>query len=251
MGKTSNRSAGKISVIIPTYNEKKTIKHIVENVLKHVKHVVVVDDCSTDSTINELSDFEITLLQNNENLGKAGTLWRGIDHAIRQGFEKIITMDADGQHMPDDIPRFIETSYDYPRRIVVGMRFQSSVGIPKARYNANKFANFWVAWASGMPLKDSQCGFRLYPAELFSQVKIKTKKGRGFVFESEVLIEAGRNGYKVVSIPIDAIYSDDARASHFRPVLDIAKITIMVAGKLLSRGLYLKGLYRSLIGKVE
>ncbi|VAX15183.1 FIG143263: Glycosyl transferase [hydrothermal vent metagenome] len=251
MEKLDWTGAEKISVVIPAYNEEKTVKEVAEKALCHARHVIVVDDCSTDATASELNNLDVTLLRNNENLGKAATLWRGIEHAIATGAEKIITMDGDGQHMPDDIPRFAKASVDYPGRVVIGMRFQNSEGIPRARYNANKFANFWVAWAAGMPLKDSQSGFRLYPAELFSRVKIKTGKGRGFVFESEILIEAGRNGFKAISVPIDAIYNSDARPSHFRPALDIAKITIMVAGKLLSRGLYPGGLYKSLTGKVE
>ena len=251
MEKPGEVDTTKMAVVIPAYNEVKTIRDITERALLHAKSVIVVDDCSTDATVNELSDLNITLLRNDENLGKAATLWRGIEHALSAGAEKIVTIDGDGQHKPDDIPRFVAASVDYPGRVVIGMRFTNSEGIPKARYNANKFANFWIAWAAGMPIKDSQSGFRLYPAQLFSDVKIECGKGRGFVLESEILIEAGRNGFKVISVPIDAIYNSNARPSHFRPVLDIAKITLMVAGKLANRGFYPMGLYRSLTQKAE
>ncbi len=242
----------KIAVVIPAYNEENSIRKVASEALRHCPLVIVVDDCSRDKTVNQLDDVDgVTLLRNKANLGKAATVWRGIEHALAKGAEKIITLDGDGQHLPDDIPRFAEASVKYRGRIIIGSRLQHAGDIPKTRYYANRFANFWIAWAAGMPLNDSQSGFRLYPAELFSRVNADTCPGGGFVFESEILIEAGRNGFNVVSIPINAIYDNNARPSHFRPVIDIAKITLMVAGKLLRRGLYLGGLYRSLAQKMD
>jgi len=244
--------AGKIAVVIPAYNEENSIRKVASGALRHCPLVIVVDDCSCDNTANQLDNLDgVTLLRNKVNMGKAATVWKGIGHALAKGAEKIITLDGDGQHLTDDIPRFAQASVKYHGRIIIGARLQHAGNIPKARYYANRFANFWIAWAAGMPLDDSQSGFRLYPAELFSRVNEDTCPGGGFVFESEILIEAGRNGFNVVSIPINAIYDNDARPSHFRPVIDIVKITLMVAGKLLRRGLYLGGLYRSLARKAE
>lgn len=233
-------------MVIPAYNEAASIRDVVEKALKLSGFVVVVDDASSDGMADMISNLPVTLLKNGENRGKAESLMLGMRHALKEGAEAIITLDADGQHNPEDIPRFIELAKNHPNAIVAGDRLSNKSAFPSARYNANKFANFWVGWAAGLYLPDSQCGFRLYPAKLLKEVTIKSDKSRSFVFESEILIEAGRMGYKVVYVPIEAVYNPMSRPSHFRPVADIARITIMVAIKLLKRGMYLKGLYRSL-----
>ena len=119
------------------------------------------------------------------------------------------------------------------------------------RYIANRVADFWISWAAGYPFDDSQSGFRVYPASLVSRVKIKHGKARSFVFESEILIEATRLGYRSLAVPIEALRRPGARPSYFRSVLDIARITCMVGWKLISRGMYPIGLYRSLFGQAS
>ncbi len=118
--------------------------------------------------------------------------------------------------------------------------------IPRYRYNANRFANFWIAWAAGYPISDSQSGFRIYPADLLERVRVAHHRASGFVFESEILIEAGRVGVTSLPISISAIYLPQARASHFRPVMDTVRIVRMVTWKLVSSGFNLRGLQRSL-----
>ena len=157
----------------------------------------------------------------------------------------IVTLDGDGQHCPEDIPRLLDAHVAAPSRIVIGSRLHARQKIPTARYRANRFANFWISWAAGYAIADSQSGFRIYPAELFSKAKVTYNEAASFVFESEILIEASRLGVQAICVPISTSYSAHARASHFRPVVDIARIVRMVAWRLLSRGLYLQGLYRS------
>ena len=120
--------------------------------------------------------------------------------------------------------------------------------MPRDRYLANRVANFWIGWAAGQAIEDSQSGFRVYPAGLFRAVGMRYDRSAGFVFESEILIEAARRGTAIVAVPVAAIYEQRGRRSHFRPVLDIARITRMIAWKLLARGFDLPGLYRSLRG---
>jgi hypothetical protein len=159
-----------------------------------------------------------------------------------------ITLDGVGQHRPEDIPRLLEVHRQQPAALVVGARLHEGGNFPADRYFANRFANFWIAWAAGQHIEDSQSGFRLYPAALLSALPQRLGRAAGFVFESEVLIEAGQRGARLAWVPIPAIYEPRGRRSHFRPVVDIALITRMVAWKLLSRGLYLRGLLRSLRG---
>lgn len=236
-----------IALVIPAYNEAKTIRDLVQRCLALVRYVIVVDDGSTDGTVEQLQGLDIILLRHEVNQGKAASLWDGMHEARKWKVDGIVTMDGDGQHLPEDIPRLLEQFHAAPGTIVIGSRLHEKANIPRARYNANRFANFWVAWAAGYPISDSQSGFRIYPADLLDRVPVgHHQRASCFVFESEILIEAGRRGIHSHPVPISAIYLTNARASHFRPVIDIARIVRMISWKLLKRGMYIGGLLRSL-----
>lgn len=234
------------AVVIPAHNEASTVRSVVEGALRHAGLVIVVDDGSEDGTSQALAGLPITLLANERNEGKAASLWLGMQHALALGVDAVVTHDADGQHDPADIPRLVSASRRAPGRIVIGARLADRHKIPPLRYFANRFANFWIAWAAGYPIEDSQSGFRLYPAPLLARVRVPHGPSKGFVFESEILIEASRLGYESVSVPVAAIYPAEGRPSHFRQFVDVERIVRMVALKLLSRGLHLPGLVRSL-----
>jgi glycosyltransferase involved in cell wall biosynthesis len=234
------------AVVIPAYNEAATIRDVALRALAQVAHVIVVDDGSKDGTPAQLNDLPVDCLFNSENRGKAASLWRGFQRALESGASAIVTLDADGQHRPEDIPRLIAAHVRAPDRIVIAARPHQKKNAPAARYYANRFADFWIGWASGQRVADSQSGFRLYPAEVLRQVAVNRDKAAGFVFESEILIVAARQGFGTITVPVPALYISDGRRSHFRPVLDILRIARMVAWKLLSRGMYLSGLVNSL-----
>jgi glycosyltransferase involved in cell wall biosynthesis len=224
------------AVVIPAYNEETTIRQVIQRTLRYGSPVIVVNDGSTDNTATALLDLPITLLRNPVNQGKAISLWKGMQTALAMGVSAVITLDADGQHQPEDIPRFIEQWQATPESIVIGSRLANSAAFPRQRYYANNIANFWISWAAGYAIADSQSGFRLYPVELLKQLQLKLDKSKSFVFESEVLIQAAKLGVTSVPIPIAAVYAKAARPSHFRAVMDIVRITRMVAWQLLSRG---------------
>ena len=234
-----------ISVVIPAYNEVRTIRDIATRARAQCDRVVVVDDGSSDGTSACLHDLDITVIRHERNMRKAGAICTGMRAALDAGADTIVTLDADGQHRPEDIPALIAAAEMNPDDIIIGARSHQSDPIPFSRSIANKIANFWISWAAGYRLSDSQSGFRLYPSNLLSQLDFGNYERGGFVFESEILIDAARKCIESVSITIPAIYSPDARPSHFRGAADISAITLMVAGKLLRRGLYLPGLYRS------
>jgi glycosyltransferase involved in cell wall biosynthesis len=236
----------RFAVVIPAYNEVATIRDIAERALKIGKQVIVVDDGSVDGTSQVLHGLAVQLLHNDRNLGKAASLWRGVQTALASGVDVVVTLDGDGQHAPEDIPRLIAAAQQYPGSIVIGARLADRSAIPKLRYFGNRVAVFWLSWACGQRLDDSQSGFRVYPAELFRKVSVSHDRQHGFVFESEILIEAARHGHRCVTVPIAAIYRPGARVSYFRH-LDTLRIIRMVAWKLLSRGLYLQGFFRAFL----
>lgn len=235
-----------IALVIPAYNEAASLRQVASAALAQHAWVIVVDDGSTDATAQCVADLPLTLLRLPRNQGKAQALWHGMEHALQQDAAAIMTMDADGQHRAEDIPRLLEANRARPDCLIIGSRMHDRTQFPTSRYLANRFANFWVAWAAGYPLSDSQSGFRVYPAALLRAYQAARHKINGFVFESEVIIEAGRRGYAPLAVAIPAIYVASARKSHFRPVLDIVRITRMVALKLLQRGLCPACLWRSL-----
>lgn len=241
------KPSAEIAIIIPAYNEAATIRDIATRSLAICPRVIVIDDGSGDDTSAELDGLPVHLIQHSQNLGKAASLWDGIRKARSLGATYLVTLDGDGQHAPEDIPRLMAQISAYPDHIIIGARLADKSAIPAKRYYANRIANFWLAWAAGYPLSDSQSGFRVYPARLFDNLKISISRRSSFVFESEILIRAAQRGIYSTAVAIPAVYTEQARPSHFRGVRDISLITLMVARSLFARGLYLPGLYRSVI----
>ncbi len=232
--------------VIPAFNEATTLPGIVRRTVAHCP-VIVVDDGSTDGTSEALADLPVTILRNDGNRGKAVSLWRGIREAMDAGADRVVSLDADGQHAPEDIPRLLGCSARNPESIIVGARLQCRDRVPPLRRFANGMANFWISWAAGRPIPDTQSGFRVYPAGFLRGLDIKVDRGSGFVFESEVLIEAGWQGVPVAVESVEACYPEGARPSHYRPTADTLAIIAMVAGRLLRRGMFPQGLWRSLM----
>jgi glycosyltransferase involved in cell wall biosynthesis len=237
---------GSFTVVIPAYNEAATIRDVVTRVLCHIARVIVVDDGSHDDTAAIVATLPVRLLRQARNTGKAAGLRRGMAKALADGADAVLTLDGDGQHAPEDIPALLEMHRRFPRALVIGTRRHERCPVPRARYYANRVADFWISWAAGQPISDTQSGFRLYPAELLRAIGPACDRAAGFVYESEILIEAGRRGWSIVSVPVAAIYGRHLRRSHFRQVEDITLIVRMVGWKLISRGLCVPGLVRSL-----
>ncbi len=235
--------------VIPAFNEAATIHGLAQRVLAQLSKLIVVDDGSEDDTGGRLAGLPVQVIRHPENRGKADSLWTGMQAALQRGAEVVVTLDGDGQHAPEDIPRLLQAHRIHPGDIIIGARLQNRKEAPAARLFANNFADFWVSWAAGLRIRDSQSGLRLYPAELLARIDVPHDKAHGFVFESEVLIEAARMGYGCHSIPINSCYPTQARKSHFRPLADITAIVRMVAGKLFARGMYPAGLWRILLDR--
>ncbi|MGQ0666868.1 MAG: glycosyltransferase family 2 protein, partial [Nitrospiraceae bacterium] len=145
---------------------------------------------------------------------------------------------------PEEIPSFLKRTRDDPNAFLIGARRSDQRRASFCRYAANRIADFWIGWAAGKPIEDSQSGFRLYPARLLREVTVPHGPDQSFVYESEILIEAARRGFVFRNVAVSVSPRSGSRPSHFRPVLDIVRIVQMVARKLVSCGMYPIGLYR-------
>jgi glycosyltransferase involved in cell wall biosynthesis len=236
----------RIAVVIPAFNEAATIADVAGRALRYARRVYVIDDGSEDGTGSQLAELPVTLISNETNLGKAASMARGFAAALAESMDAVITLDADGQHRPEDIPRLVEAAEQYPGDIIIATRLEERGRMPLARRFGNWQADFWISWAAGYPIRDTQSGYRLYPATLLEHLELPAGRGDSFVFESEVLIEAARFGCYARPIAIEAIYTEDLRESHYRAGADTLRIMRMVAGKLLTSGLSPLGLLRAL-----
>jgi glycosyltransferase involved in cell wall biosynthesis len=245
------KRAARVTLVIPAYNEAASIGDILTRCQGMSSRVIVVDDGSTDGTEAAARGFSVTVVRQPTNQGKAAALFAGMKLALDEGAEYVVTLDGDGQHRPEDVPRFVEAMQLHPGALIIGSRRADRAGSPPKRYRANRIADFWVSWAAGQAIEDSQSGFRLYPAPVLTKLLKACRYVRGFVFESELLIMAGRQDVQIVPVAIPALYGNAARQSHFKPVRDITKIVLMVAWKLISRGMYPVGLWRVYGGNVR
>ncbi|MBL4692752.1 MAG: glycosyltransferase family 2 protein [Magnetovibrio sp.] len=243
----------KVVALIPAYNEVLSIADVAKRVLAQNVKLIVVDDGSTDGTVEALKYLDVQVICHETNSGKAASLMTGFKAALSDpDIAGVVTLDGDGQHQPEDISKMIEAYQQHPGQIIIGSRLHDREQFPPERLRANEIANFWISWAAGYAIEDSQSGFRFYPTELLRNTSISHDRDRSFVFESEILIRAARSGIKSHAVPIPAIYdSENHRPSHFRPVADIVLIVRMVAWQLISRAMYPQGLYQLLREKCK
>jgi glycosyltransferase involved in cell wall biosynthesis len=231
------------TVLIPAHNEEKTIRTIVEGALAHVNHVLVVNDGSTDDTIAVLEGLPVEIVNHDDNLGKGRRLAEGLDHAVAQGAVAVLTLDADNQHDPEDIPAFIAAAQTAPGSLVMGDRSGDRGAMPMGRAFSIGFGDFFISWATERKLRDGQCGMRLYPAALWRQIGMPEAERSHFVFETAILLRAADAGFNFVRVPIKARYQGFVqRPSHFRSVIDSFRIIRSISWFLLTRGLKPRGL---------
>lgn len=242
-----------ICVIVPTYNNHKTVKRVIENVLEYTDDVIVVNDGATDETpdiLNEFSD-KIVLISYSPNKGKGYALRMAFAKATELGYQYAITIDSDGQHFANDIPKFIEVHRSHPDAVIMGARNLEAEGMAAKSSFANRFSNFWFRLQTGIYMPDTQTGFRLYPLEKIRNLTLFTNR---FEFEIEVIVKLAWRDVPFVSVPIQVKYDPNERVSHFRPGPDFTRIsflnawfTILTALYHLPRRLLLKGKLLKLI----
>ncbi|MBK7864046.1 MAG: glycosyltransferase family 2 protein [Archangiaceae bacterium] len=210
-------------VVIPVYNHARTISEVVKGCLQHAGTVLVCDDGSTDGSGAAAEQAGAVLLKHATNQGKGAALRTLFAEAQKRGFKYAVSLDADGQHYPDDIPKLAEEAEKEPGCLVVGSRDLAAAGAPGASQFGRRFSNFWVWFESGVRVEDSQCGFRAYP--LPETGLLVTGRSR-YDFEVEILLRTAWSGLPIRSTPIRVLYPAD-RVTHFRPFADNVRISLL------------------------
>jgi glycosyltransferase involved in cell wall biosynthesis len=229
-----------VAVLIPALNESLRIREVVEGALAQCPNVIVVDDGSTDGTSERIADLPVTVLRHEQRQGKGQSLRDGFGEARRRGFKGVLTMDGDGQHSSDDLPRLLDAANRHPGCIVIGARLRKRASQPTYRRLANEFGDWGLAWGTGYQIADSQSGQRFYPAEVLALDDIP---GENFVFEAQIVISAARilgtRCYRCAGS------EEQFRPSHFRPLTDLYRITSHIVMQALRYG-GIPAVYRSI-----
>ena len=234
-------SPERIAVVIPALNEALRIRDVVEGALRHCPNVILVDDGSDDGTVEAVAGLPVSVLRHPVRMGKGAGLRDGFAEALRHGVDAVVTMDGDGQHSADDIPRLLAAANRFPGWIVIGARLRKRANQPMYRRLANEFGDWGIAWGTGYQVADSQSGQRLNPAEV-CRLACSGIPGEDFVFEAQVVMSAAQElGARCVSVPIEARYNEvhgapSFRPSHFRPLRDLWRITSHIVLQCVRRG---------------
>lgn len=218
---------GNLWAVVPVFNEAATVGAVVEG-LGRVCRVIVVDDASTDRSADRAAAAGAAcVLRHPQRLGKGAALRTGFAEALRRGAASVATLDGDGQHDPADLPRLWAAARSAPDALVVGDRLGGAVGdrMPPLRRAAICGTDWVFRRLTRSSLRDTQCGFRVYPASLLRAVALREER---FALETEALVRAARTGCRLISVPVRRVYPS-RRPSRFRPLSDGARIAWYLA----------------------
>lgn len=215
----------KLVAVIPAYQAAKTIVPVVAATRSILERVVVIDDGSTDGSGDVARQAGATVIRFGANRGKGAALRAGFARAMEAGAAAVVTLDADGQHDPTEIPRLVACREETGASLVIGARGGERHAMTRARRFGNRFADRAISLFAGAPVTDSQSGFRLYDVALFEVVRLRTS---GYELESEVIVKAIRAGLRVTSTEVRPALIDGHAMSHFRPWADTARICVTV-----------------------
>lgn len=211
-----------IIALIPAFNEAARVGDVVRRVRRHVSEVVVIDDGSADETSAVAREAGATVIRHDQNQGKGASIISGLNHFAKSSADFAILLDADGQHDPDEIPKFLEAGRQ--AGITCGTRMQNTKEMPAIRCWTNRFTSWVTGKLARQRIPDSQCGYRLIARVVLPDLKFSTAR---FETETEMLIQAGRAGHKIVSVPIRTIY-EPGRVSRIRPWRDTVRFFKLV-----------------------
>ncbi len=217
------RPADRASVValIPAYLEERRIREVASRTLKQVDRLVVVDDCSTDRTFEEARAGGAEVIRHKLNRGKGAAIKTGFRKLLDESAEYVLLLDGDGQHLPEEIPRFFNSDSAH---LVVGNRMSDARAMPLVRRLTNRFMSWRVSKVCGQPIPDSQCGFRMIHRALIPQLFLPSNT---YEYETEMLFIAARAGLAINAVPITTVYGDEK--SKIRPVRDTIHFLKLIA----------------------
>lgn len=212
-------------VVIPVFNHGQTLRQVVCQALELHPHVLVVDDGSTDGGVDRLAGLDCDICRHPSNRGKGAAILTAAAYARQRDMTHIITLDADGQHDPADIPRFFPVIAEHPTAIVVGARDFDVPNVPGSSRFGRRFSGFWLRVQTGCEVADVQSGFRAYPVQVLEQLALRET---GYAFEVEVLVKAAWAGFPLRDLNISVFYPEpDQRISHFDKFRDNVRISLL------------------------
>jgi glycosyltransferase involved in cell wall biosynthesis len=202
----------KTAAIIPAYREEQHIGDVVRRTRQQLDHVVVIDDGSSDNTARCAREAGAEVIVHGQNRGKGEAIKTGLRHWLDRQFIYVIILDADGQHLPEEIDRFMATAAQAgDRSFFLGNRMNNLTGMPFIRRVVNRYMSNRISRICRQKIPDSQCGFRMLDRQLIPEL---LDGGNRFDYETEMLIIASRKGYRIESVPITTVYSDEVSSIH-------------------------------------
>lgn len=215
----------KFVIVIPVYNHAKSLRDVVLKALEVHDTVMVVDDGSTDSGLNTLKGLDVIVLHHPINRGKGAAILTAAKAACRLGMTHMVTIDADGQHDPDDFKRFVPLVKRDPYAIVVGKRDFQTMNVPGLSRFGRHFSNFWLRLQTGQVVRDTQSGLRSYPLVVLERLNLREN---GYAFEVEVLVKAAWVGVALREVDISVYYPPRSeRISHFHVFRDNVRLSLL------------------------
>ena len=211
----------RVLVVIPAFNAERTVGNVIRACRDVLDDVLVVDDGSIDRTAAVALEAGARVVSHPANRGKGAALKTGFGFAMQRDYDAVITLDADGQHLPREIPKFLVAWRETEADLIIGGRAHLFHEMLPRRRMANRFSAWSIARCSRTNVTDSQSGFRLYSRDLLLKARLRSD---GFDMESEVIVRAGCDGFKVITIPIELGFVDGLSTSHYKPLADSLRI---------------------------
>lgn len=218
------RMNGKIAIAIPAYQAEPSIAAVVRRTLDVMPDLLVIDDGSTDGTAHAARSAGAEVLCSSVNKGKGQALAMAFRTLLERGYEAVVTLDADGQHLPEEVPKLIEP-WRAGADLVIGSRARLFEEMARIRRLSNMISSGLISWVAGAGLDDVQSGFRLYTRRLVQATGFPEPR---FEAESAVVVRASRLGMSIAAVPVRLGFADGRTTSHYRPVVDSLRIASAV-----------------------
>lgn len=216
----------RVAALIPAYREERFIADVVARTRAQLPEILVVDDGSPDRTAACAREAGAEVVVHEVNQGKGMAIQTGLRALTERGVDFVLILDADGQHLPEEIPRFLDAAVQRPeQRMFIGNRMHHTEDMPRNRLYTNRFMSGQISLLCGQPIPDTQCGFRLLHRDLVPRLLTGGQAGR-FDYETEMLILTSWRGERISSVPVSTVYGEEVSSIH--PVRDTGRFLALM-----------------------